>query len=97
MDYIAASFVQNADNVFAIRRLLETNGYRMGILSKIENNAGLEHIDDIIKASDAIMVARGDLGVEIRPKWCPCGRKRSSASAIWPASLSSRRRRCSKA
>ena len=76
MDYIAASFVQNADNVFAIRRLLETNGYRMGILSKIENNAGLEHIDDIIKASDAIMVARGDLGVEIPAEVVPLWQKK---------------------
>lgn len=65
MDYIAASFVQNADNVFAIRRLLEEHGSQIGIISKIENNAGLKHIDDIIKASDAVMVARGDLGVEI--------------------------------
>lgn len=65
MDYIAASFVQNAENVMEIRRLLESKNAHLGIISKIENNAGMEHIDDIIRASDAIMVARGDLGVEI--------------------------------
>ena len=76
MDYVAASFVQNADNVFAIRRLLETNGYHLGIISKIENHAGLEHIEDIIKASDGIMVARGDLGVEIPAEVVPLWQKK---------------------
>lgn len=76
MDYVAASFVQNADNVFAIRRLLEENGYRLGIISKIENNAGLQHIEDIIKASDGIMVARGDLGVEIPAEVVPLEQKK---------------------
>lgn len=76
MDYVAASFVQNADNVFAIRRLLEENGYQMGIISKIENNAGLQHIEDIIRASDGIMVARGDLGVEIPAEVVPLEQKK---------------------
>ena len=76
MDYVAASFVQNADNVFAIRRLLEQHGYHMGIISKIENHAGLEHIEDIIKASDGIMVARGDLGVEIQAELVPLWQKK---------------------
>jgi pyruvate kinase len=65
MDYISASFVQNADNVFAIRKLLEAHNSDIGIISKIENRAGVEHMDDIIRASDGVMVARGDLGVEI--------------------------------
>lgn len=76
MDYIAASFVQNAENVLAIRRLLEEHGYHMGIVSKIENSAGLQHIEDIIDVSDGIMVARGDLGVEIPAEVVPLEQKR---------------------
>ena len=76
MDYIAASFVQNAEDVFAIRRLLEANGYQMGIIAKIENQAGLQHIEEIIKASEGIMVARGDLGVEIPAEIVPLKQKK---------------------
>ena len=76
MDYIAASFVQKADDVFAIRRLLEDNGYRMGIIAKIENRAGLQHIEEIIKVSDGVMVARGDLGVEIPAEIVPLEQKK---------------------
>lgn len=65
MDYIAASFVQKADDVLAIRKVLEEAGSSMGIISKIENEAGVNHIEEIINVSDGIMVARGDLGVEI--------------------------------
>lgn len=65
MDYIAASFVQKADDVLAIRKVLESVGSSMGIISKIENEAGVQHIEEIINVSDGIMVARGDLGVEI--------------------------------
>lgn len=75
MDYIAASFVQKAEDVIAIRRVLEESGYRMGIISKIENEAGVEHIDDIIEVSDGIMVARGDLGVEIPAEEVPLVQK----------------------
>ena len=65
MDYIAASFVQKAEDVLAIRKVLEAAGSGMGIISKIENQAGFTHIDEIIEVSDGVMVARGDLGVEI--------------------------------
>ncbi|WP_405381150.1 pyruvate kinase [Phascolarctobacterium sp.] len=75
MDYVAASFVQKADDVIAIRKVLEENGYSMGIISKIENAAGVEHIDEIIEASDGIMVARGDLGVEIPTEDVPLVQK----------------------
>ena len=75
MDYIAASFVQNAGNVFEIRRLLESQGSKIGIISKIENRAGVDHIDDIIKASNGVMVARGDLGVEIPAEEVPMVQK----------------------
>lgn len=75
MDYIAASFVQKADDVLAIRRVLENAGSTMGIISKIENAAGVEHIDEIISVSDGIMVARGDLGVEIPTEDVPIVQK----------------------
>ncbi len=75
MDYIAASFVQKAEDVLAIRRVLEESGYSMGIISKIENAAGVEHIEEIIDVSDAVMVARGDLGVEIPAEEVPLVQK----------------------
>ncbi len=65
-DFIAASFVRTAEDVLAIRRILEENGGEgINIISKIENMQGVENIDDIIRVSDGIMVARGDMGVEI--------------------------------
>ncbi len=66
VDYIAASFIRKAEDVLAIRNILEKNGGKeIGIISKIENEEGVKNIDEIIRVSDAIMVARGDLGVEI--------------------------------
>lgn len=75
MDYVAASFVQKAEDVIAIRKVLEQHGYSMGIISKIENAAGVEHIEEIIAASDGVMVARGDLGVEIPAEVVPLVQK----------------------
>lgn len=66
VDIIAVSFVRNAEDVQAIRNLLNKNGgNHIQIFSKIENKEGVDNIDDIIKLSEGIMVARGDLGVEI--------------------------------
>jgi len=65
-DFIAASFIQSAEEVLKIRKLLEENGGEdISIISKIENREGVKNIDDILAVSDGIMVARGDLGVEI--------------------------------
>ncbi len=65
-DFIAASFVRTAGDVLQIRRILEEhNCYSINIIAKIENLQGVEHIDEIIQVSDGIMVARGDMGVEI--------------------------------
>lgn len=75
MDYIAASFVQKADDVIAIRKVLEAAGSSIGIISKIENEAGMQHIDEIINVSDGVMVARGDLGVEIPTEDVPIVQK----------------------
>ncbi len=65
-DYIAASFVRKPQDVLEIRKVLEQNGgEHIKIISKIENREGIENFDEILNVSDGIMVARGDLGVEI--------------------------------
>ncbi len=66
IDYIAVSFVRKAEDVRQVRGVLEQyGGQKVGIISKIENGEGVDNIDEIIELSDGIMVARGDLGVEI--------------------------------
>ena len=65
-DFIAASFVRSAFDVLEIKRILEQNGGEdIQIISKIENKQGVDNVESILKVSDGIMVARGDMGVEI--------------------------------
>ncbi len=81
-DIVAASFIRSAADVVNIRRVLEENGgENMHIISKIENQEGVENIDSILEVSDGIMVARGDLGVEIPPEEVPLVQKRLIAKA----------------
>lgn len=68
VDFVAASFVQSADDVKMIRTTLGKRGRSIKIISKIENEEGLKNIDEIIREGDGIMVARGDLGMEIPPE-----------------------------
>ena len=73
---IAASFIRKVDDVKAIRKLLDENGGKdILIISKIENQEGVDNIDSILEASDGIMVARGDLGVEIPMEKLPAVQK----------------------
>ncbi len=66
IDYIAASFIRTARDVLEIRKVLEENdGLGISIIAKIESRDGVDNIDEILEVSNAIMVARGDLGVEI--------------------------------
>ncbi|MFG6395505.1 MAG: pyruvate kinase [Lachnospiraceae bacterium] len=66
VDYIAASFVRSADDVLQIRKIFEEkNCNNIKIISKIENRQGVDNIDEILNVSDGIMIARGDMGVEI--------------------------------
>ena len=65
-DFIAASFTRTADDILQIRKILEEHDCKsVNIIGKIENKQGVDNIDDIIRVSDGIMVARGDMGVEI--------------------------------
>jgi pyruvate kinase len=76
IDFIAASFIRKADDVHEIRKILEKNdGHHIQIISKIENQEGIDNIDEIIEVSDGIMVARGDLGVEVPTEIVPLMQK----------------------
>jgi pyruvate kinase len=76
VDFIAASFVRKASDVMEIRELLERYGApHIQIISKIENQEGVENLDEILEVSDGLMVARGDLGVEIPAEEVPIVQK----------------------
>jgi len=76
VDFIAASFVRRASDVLEIRELLERHGgQHIQIISKIENQQGVDNLDEILEVSDGLMVARGDLGVEIPAEEVPLVQK----------------------
>ena len=75
-DYIAASFIRRAEDVINIKKVLKENGGEyIKVISKIENREGIENFDKILEVSDGIMVARGDLGVEIPMEEVPIRQK----------------------
>lgn len=77
VDFVAASFVRNKEDVIALRKFINYNGgHSIKIVSKIENSEGISNFDEILEASDGIMVARGDLGVEIEYELLPGIQKR---------------------
>jgi len=76
VDYVAASFIRKADDVKDVRKVLNENGGKdILIISKIETQEGIDNFDEILKVSDGIMVARGDLGVEIPIEDVPIAQK----------------------
>lgn len=76
VEWIALSFVRNAEDIKELRELIEKEGKRCKIIAKIEKPEAIEDIDAIIQETDAIMVARGDLGVEIYMEEVPMAQKR---------------------
>jgi pyruvate kinase len=77
IDYVAASFTRKAQDILEVRQFLEENGGpHIRIIAKIENREGLNNAEDIISVSDAVMVARGDMGVEIPPEEVPIEQSR---------------------
>ena len=76
VDFIAHSFVRSARDIRAVQEILDAHGSPIKIISKIENQEGLDHIDEIIEASYGIMVARGDLGVELPAEQIPNTQRR---------------------
>ncbi len=76
VDFIAASFVRSAQDVLNVKKVLEENGGQdIKVISKIENQQGVENLDEILEVSDGIMVARGDLGVEVSNEQIPLVQK----------------------
>ena len=75
-DFIALSFVSCKEDILSVKEILKEQNSSMQIISKVESNTALDNIDDIIKYSDGIMVARGDLGVEVAMKELPILQKK---------------------
>ncbi len=76
VDFIAASFIRSENDILALRSFLdEHGGSKIKIISKVENQEGIRNLDEIIDLSDGVMVARGDLGVEISMKYLPAIQK----------------------
>ncbi len=82
VDFYALSFVREAADVFALRALLAQHESKAHIISKIEDQSAIEHLGSILGATDALMVARGDLGIEIPYETLPLIQRRAVAMAI---------------
>ena len=76
IDLVAASFVRRREDVEAIREILDHGGKRVEIIAKIENQEGFNNLEDILKVADGVMVARGDLGVEVNSEYVPVLQRR---------------------
>ncbi len=76
IDYIAASFVSSPSDVMSILRFIEPFGSKVRVISMIENEEGLDNINEIIAVSDGVMVARGDLGVQLATERIPLAQKK---------------------
>lgn len=75
-DILACSFVRRASDIIEVRKLVEDNGGKMTIIAKIENKEGIDNLEEIMEVADGVMVARGDMGVEIPFEEVPILQKR---------------------
>jgi pyruvate kinase len=75
IDYVALSFVQRADDIKKLRRMLANLGSHAQIIAKIETKAAIDNIDEIVQEADAVMVARGDLAIETLPESVPIAQR----------------------
>ena len=84
IDFLAVSFVRCAEAVRDARRIIaEAGGHPMRIIAKIENQEGIDNLDEIIDAADGIMVARGDLGVEVEFEMLPVAQRATVEEGVW--------------
>lgn len=81
-DFIACSFVRCKEDVLEVRKIIEEEGSRMKIISKIENMQGIDNLDEILEVSDGVMVARGDMGVEVPMEQVPILQKEMIKKAV---------------
>ena len=81
-DFLACSFVRSKDDILAVRKILDENGAKTKVIAKIENMQGIRNLSEILEVSDGIMVARGDMGVEIPLEEVPVIQKKMIKKAI---------------
>lgn len=76
VDFVAASFIRRPEDVIAVRRVIESYGSTIPVIAKIETRESVEYVEQILRVSDGLMIARGDLGVEFPPEEVPIIQKR---------------------
>lgn len=81
-DFIAASFARTKEDILAVRKILDERGSKMKIIAKIENMQGINNLEEILQVSDGIMVARGDMGVEVAMEEVPILQKKMIKMAV---------------
>lgn len=81
-DFLAASFARSKEDILEVRKILDERGSRMQIIAKIENMQGINNLEEILAVSDGIMVARGDMGVEVAMEEVPILQKKMIKMAV---------------
>ncbi len=81
-DFIAASFARTKEDILEVRKILDERGSKMKIIAKIENMQGINNLEEILQVSDGIMVARGDMGVEVAMEEVPILQKKMIKMAV---------------